>query len=490
MVKKGYFECNKCKRVFKGKRSFTHHICGTEVNQKCYICNYVYPSNQMSRHVESCQYRQYLRLYWSSIWFFFKLIMIYNDNLKMYNYIGTSETKRDFIRKMLRSDTIIGIQKHSLDLRKYKSEFLKEVENKEQKEKDFIKQQSDELNNTNDYNEQVLIEVSNEFSPSISGREIIFNFFKKRNIENSKLRSHINMRLQRFDYPTDSELLWNSYLYQKMKKIRRESIKYNEDYLKFSNLLEDIIDNNDKYKCFYCKKLILHKIKHYKICDLCEKSFNHNKTSFIYTFLNINYDTSKFKEQEENDIVFYFKNKTFEQFINNISSYIHNKVSTRSKIENDDIKDKNRKFNVKEFISEFIKEFDNDKNKEQNITDLDKGIDENDNIDDIDNNDDNKENDNDNDNKNDNMNNNELDENRTLVYKTDNEDNDEDEKEIPSKKQQNQIQRTTDMVFKSIINNPTRLKVNNVQFINNIDRYIHTVKNNKDENENNDNDNE
>ena len=476
MVKKGYFKCDTCNRQFKGKKSFTSHKCNTEVNQKCYICNFIYPTKKMSRHIESCQYRQYIKIYWSSFWFFFKLIMIYNNNLKVYNYIGTKNTKRDFIKKCLMSQNKEDNNDHGIDLRKYKSTFNNEVEIREQKEKDFIKQQSDELNNKNEYNEQVIIEVTNEFSPSISGREIIFNFLKKKNINNKKLYDRLNMKLKQYDYPTNNELSENRYLFNQIKKLRKESSKYNDFYFKFSELLEDIIDNNEKYQCVYCKKLIIHKIKHYKICDLCEKSFNNNKNSFIYNFLKINYNPLKFKEKEEDDIVFYFKNKSFEQFINNISSYIHNKILTREKIENKENENtSNNKFDVKQFMKDFIEEYDNNKDKESNdnndnIDDLNLDInDENENNSD---NDDNKENDNDN--KNDNMNNNELDENRTLIYKTDNEDNDEDDKEIPTQKQENQIQRTTDMIFKPIINNPTRLKVHNVQFINNIDRYIHT----------------
>ena len=501
MVKKGYFECNKCNRVFKGKKSFTHHKCDTEVNQKCYICNYIYPTNKMSRHLESCQYRQYLKIYWTSFWFFFKLIMIYNDNLKVYNYIGTKNSKRDFIKKCLMTQNKVDNSDHGIDLRKYKSTFDNEVKIREQKEKDFIKQQSVELNNTNEYNEQVIIEATNEFSPSISGRQIIFDFLKNKNIHNKKLYNKLNIRLEQYDYPTNEELSENKYLFNQIKKLRKESSKYNDYYFKFSKLLEDIINNNEKYQCVYCKKLIIHKIKHYKICDLCEKSFNNNKNTFIYNFLKINYDPIKFKEKEQDDIVFYFENKSFDQFINNISSYIRNKILTREKIENkqNENLNNNNKFDVKQFMKDFIEEYDRNKDKESN--------DNNDNIDDLnldiddenDNDNDNKENndndnneDNDNDNKNDNnMNNNELDENRTLVYKTDNEDNDNDEedKEIPTKKEENQIQRTTDMVFKSIINNPMRLKVNNVQFINNIDRYIHTVKNDENENENNNNNN-
>ena len=371
------------------------------------------------------------------------------------------------------------------------------------------------------------IEIEKNQFPGISLREVMIHFLNDNDYNNKYIIKRLNRRYKHRDYPTDDELKQDNEIYEGILQLRGIYHQWKSKFDDFYFILQKYKEDRNQYTCDYCKKMLFDERRHLIHCKEGKESYNKNKNKFIEKYLIKFYKYQNFSIGDSNRIIEKTKDLDYDTFINSIRGIVSKYRNYLNKIkeeyeqgykpsEDDEyidkyksfIKEKNIKskekihrkenfFEGKKILQEVIDEFDKEEElikMKENINDEDNEEIEDNKEDNDDNESDNESND-DNENDNENKNKDELDENRTLVNKTDNEDNDkeDDEKEeIKNENQFNEIQRTSDLVFKSIVKNNNKSR-NNIKFVNNMNTRIHTVINNNynnkdDKNENNDKD--
>ena len=505
----------------------SHHKCDTippnEQKDKCLICNQIIKKNHFKRHYQRCQSKEFIMTFGEIIHLIFKLIVIFNKKMKIWSYFGDNDDKKIYLYdnfSMNKQENISRKQKiESVNL-KNNINIIENEYNNELNNDIYFKEKYYEKNEMNKKKSMIIpaIEVEKKQYPGISIREVIFRFLKNNNYDNQYIIKRLNRRYKHRDYPTDDEMkvfpdIYDGILYQR-GYYRNWINKFNDFYF----ILEQYKQNRNKFRCDYCNKMIFDEKRHLIKCNKGRESYNNNRIKFIESYLIKFYDFARFSISDTNRIIEKTKILEYDLLITSIRTIVRKYINYLNKLneeyengikpttedeyydkyqsfiqkKNDNAKDKLHKkenfYEGKKILQEVIDEFDkNDRiiEMKENINDkenqeLEQDDNENDNEND-------SENDSDNEDKNDDDKNDELDKNRTLVNKTDNEDNDEESKEEINNENKNEIQRTSDLVFRSIVNNNHRSK-NNIKFVNNMNTRIHTVINNYNKDDNKDKD--
>lgn len=508
------FQCKICNRKFKNNRSLSHHKCDTiptnKQTEKCLICKNDIKKTHFKRHYERCQSKEFMSTFGKIIQMIFKLIIIFNKKMKIWSYFGDNDDKKVYLYDNFaknKQEEISRKQKiQSVNLKKntniIENEYKKELNNDI-----YFKEKYYENNEMNNKKTMIIpsIEINKVHYPGISIREIVFRFLKNNKYDNQYITKRINRRYKHKDYPTDDEMKIYPDIYEGILSLRGKYDNWIHRFNDFYYILEKYRQNKKSFRCDYCEKIIFDEKRHLINCIKGKESYNSDRTQFIENYIKKFYMFENFSISDVSRIIEKSKNLEYDVLITNIRTIITKYRNYLQKLNKEyeegiepetdneyydkykeykqhkiiNVKEKvHRKENFyegKKILQEVIDEFD----QEQRLIKMKENIDDKDNQElEQDNNENDNENDSENDSdiedKNDDKND-ELDENRTLVHKTDNEDNDEESKEEINNENKNEIQRTSNMIFKSIVNNDNRLRENNQKFINNMNTRIHNI---------------
>lgn len=453
-------KCSKCNKGFRTKQGLIHHKCDSKDNknekERCLICGSDVFKKSFHHHYERCQRNDFFKKFGEVLIMLFRIISIFNKNLKVFNYIGDKNDKKihifDNYSKKKDEDISRNEKIEMINLKSYIKTINRDVNEKHNENINFY----EKFNKKGIPNNLIPLynETKEDFFPGISFREIVFRFLKDNKLEKNKfIIQRLNSKFKYKDYPTDNEIKESSLeIYEEILRIRGLYEKWKSKFDMFYFILVKFKKDDNSFRCKYCNKVVFVLKKHLRTCEESEKYYKENKDKFIKDYIKKFYNYEKMKIEDYNRIDIQCENCNYNEFINKIPGIMikynhYNEKLQKQKeeeeqgiISNDNIFNKNkyisniskkelleRKQNNywgKLILNEVKREFDNNDNDNKDNND---NIDNKDNIDnDIKNDNDNTNNDNEN--NNDNMNNDNDDKNRILIEKTEEDDNDYNEK--------------------------------------------------------------
>jgi hypothetical protein len=123
MPGKKNYKCEQCGLTLKSQRGLTQHVNQKHADNNnnnndgefttCHICNRKFARSHIARHKKICKNNQIMAI----VNFIFKIITIYNNNIKVENYIGNDDNKKKQFMTSIITMMIINILKNSYTLR-------------------------------------------------------------------------------------------------------------------------------------------------------------------------------------------------------------------------------------------------------------------------------------------------------------------------------------------------------------------------------------
>lgn len=335
MVKKGYIECPKCNRSFKGNKSFSRHKCDTkpikEQKKTCPICKVVKQTQNYRKHYDYCESKKFLLTFGQFIYFLFKIITSYNRTLKKFNYIGDKDEQKIIIYNEKDPDNTKNLNYKekikTINLKNQRIHLNEIMENRYDNEKSIV----NELSNNSKNKEfiPVVMEIKQRFFPGFSIREIVSRYLNDEEIDNKKIMKRLNVKYKYRDYPTDSEIRNQSEeLYNDLITLRGNYPKWKHQFDKFFFMLKEYKNNNNSYRCSYCHKFVYSEKRHLINCDEGKTSFILNRDKFIKSYLIKYYNFDKMSQGKEWTIMTKSEGLNYEEFLTQFPKIL----KTRSKI--------------------------------------------------------------------------------------------------------------------------------------------------------------
>lgn len=370
--KRGYVYCPKCTRPFKNAKALVKHSCDIKAKKEdnmepCHICGAKKEKRNLIPHLKACQFRHFKFTLWPIFNFFFRIVSAFNLGIRSINYLGCKREKEFLLKRQLRkirARTTLGYTPSANARRTFFRRMLA---------KRYYKATEEARNAFPDAPETLInfiTEVEKELKPSISARQIMYDYLKERDVYNEKIYNYVDRKLKLKDYPTDNEIDVGDGDVATKVAVLRDAYDYNEDYQKLKSDLEGYINNNEEIRCRYCKKIIKLQKKHYRVCKTAQEEFYKDKIGFMKDYIQKFYNPLKLKEEEENDAIYLFLDLNYETFLSKIGNYFISHKKTIEKIEenkknNLKINNKNiKKHTNKDIFNEILNEI-NDNNKKK-----------------------------------------------------------------------------------------------------------------------------
>ena len=399
-------KCSGCKKVFKSVKGATQHkkscpcLIKKENNNKIeyeeiedeelkkelieekknYICEFCLNfinKKKKKIHTKICHKKMFFNVYLKFLDFLFKIIIINNNKIINNNIINNINDKKILIKKYLIENEKDEEKIKEIEKEYEKKDFLKnnykifkkiinEIKLNEIKEKYKILNDCNiEINKENEKenNKKILLIniAENQLTPLISFRKIVFLFLQNNDLTNKRIKKRINRRYKKRDWFTDSEIkqIDNETIAPKIANLYINNEEYENSFNKYYDMLISFKNDPQKYECFYCKKYILNKFKHYRKCEKARESFNNNKAFFFYNFLDKNFDEKKLKKINEREIIKKYLNKDFDFFINNIHENITDVLKFEINYEKEKEKEIYKKLKIKKLDEKKLKNISN-----------------------------------------------------------------------------------------------------------------------------------
>ena len=94
-------KCSKCNKGFRTKQGLIHHKCDSKDNknekERCLICGSDILKKSFFNHYQRCQRNDFFQKFGEILIMLFRIISIFNKNLKVSNYIGDKNDKKIYI---------------------------------------------------------------------------------------------------------------------------------------------------------------------------------------------------------------------------------------------------------------------------------------------------------------------------------------------------------------------------------------------------------
>lgn len=357
MVKFGNVECETCGQEVKKKQLNRHKCVKKDPNrlEKCNICGKEVHFRHYSEHYKRCRTRDFWNQHKKFFFHLLRVVRRFNREIRRSRYIGTRNEQKKLIADQM------GLESKNVDLRK-NQKFLLEVAKVEE---------SETLKNARETAEEYDMDLENmenvdaikdaiSFSiPRISCRQIIFDFLERINLTDQKVHDIIDKKLIKKDYPTDEELMENETLFNEIKTARNEC-GYNTYYEKFYYMLVNYYKDRDTAKCPFCAKFVLHLKPHLRKCNPYRKHFYENEEETIKFYLNMFHGAKQWEECKLYDYVNYYKQYSFNYFIETIEKRLKNRRAFMERIAEGKRRfaEMNACKNKKEFVRNLIAEVD------------------------------------------------------------------------------------------------------------------------------------
>lgn len=357
MVKFGNVKCETCGQEVRKKQLSRHKCVKKDPNrlEKCNVCGKEVCFRNYSTHYRSCRTRDFWRQHENFFLHLLRVVRRFNREIKRSRYLGTKENQKKMITDQM------GIEGKNVDLRR-NQEFLLEVAKVEESEtlrnaKETAEEYGMDLEKME--NSDAIKDAISFSIPRISCRQIIFDFLERINLTDKKVHDIIDKKLIKRDYPTDEELMENEALFNEIK-IARNECGYNTYYEKFYYMLVNYYKDRDTSKCPFCAKFVLHLKPHLRKCNPYRKHFYENEEETIKFYLNMFHGAKQWEECKLYDYVNYYKQYSFNYFIETIEKRLKNRRAFMERIAEGKRRfaEMNACKNKKEFVRNLIAEVD------------------------------------------------------------------------------------------------------------------------------------
>lgn len=354
MVKKGYIQCETCKRSFKNKQAIASHKCIKKaplVSLKCMVCGATVLNDHFNRHVERCEAKQFFLKHRSFFQFFIGLIKRYNSSLRR----RERRTRRN---EALDEVTALTLGHPEIDDKLYKELVRTQIE--EMRKKANIEAFKEARKVGIAFKKGIPLEVIKDaikgLTPRISGRQIIYDYLGDKKMFNESIRHRIDKRFGNKDYPTNKEILPDIKLFNVLNQTRANT-GYKDVAEKYYYMCVRYFHDPYSYQCKFCEKMILKPRIHIKVCSSFKHAFEDNKREAIKDFMTLFY-----KDKLKDDMAYW--QDWFEQFSLNflfgtVDEHIKDKVKYQKKIEEGRRKfheEQRTPFNAKDWVKEISSE--------------------------------------------------------------------------------------------------------------------------------------
>lgn len=348
MVKKGYVECEKCKKVMK-KTAKRGHKCVTVDPLrpiKCLKCSKEVPAMEFGRHQRICETRAFCHQHMSFFRFLKELIIKANADISRRHRHHLKEAARaEYLSTLLEDETltpevrtgVLGIATET----KRRAEDLEAL--KEAKSEGIVFSESIPID--------VIKDTMKGLNSKISARQIIYEYLADNGKLNDQVKERINNRLKKKDFLTNKELLCNPQLFNKIIQVRVVT-GYKERAQRYYLMLERHFNDPSAFKCPFCSKYILDVKAHIGRCDEFKQCFDVDKETSIKKYLDTCY---KSKGEQREYFINYYKQYGVSYFIDTIGTHIQNRDAFREKIEagkRQFAKETSKPFNPSEMVKE------------------------------------------------------------------------------------------------------------------------------------------
>lgn len=357
MVKFGNVKCLTCGQEVKKTQLSRHKCIKKDLNrlEKCGICGREVCFRNFSRHHKSCRARDFWKLHEKFFLYFLRVIRAFNRELKRDRYLGTKDQKKKIIMDQA------WVRKEEANIKKY-PKLLAEVVRFGEEEvmedvNEIARKCGVELGNLEE--EDAIRDMIRCSPPGISCRQIIFDYLREIRIVDGKVLYLIDRKMVKKDYPTDEELEENEELYKDIIEARKES-GYANYYEKFYFMLAEYYQHRDAGKCCFCGKFLSSMKRHLKRCAYYRKHFYENEAEAIRFYLFKFHEAALWEEYKLNDYIDYYKQYSFNYFVETVEKRLKDKNAFMAKIEEGrrKFREMNSCMNRKEFLRNLIAEVD------------------------------------------------------------------------------------------------------------------------------------
>ena len=366
--RKKHFWCKICGKHFQKKQGFRAHKCfkTRETTIYCCFCENDRNYKNFYKHQEFCFKKKFFALFGVFLNFLFRLIKKYNNSIYYNYYLGfDSDIKNIVLQKKIegindekeKKKIIKEFQNDENKFIKDNHDLLNEIKNDiKNEEKNKLKNLSEDINinDENEINKLRKIDgiIERQHVPYISFRQIVIDFFNSRYPPNNLVINKLNKKYKKNDFYTNEEISKiNEEKAIKIFALMYDSHEYQLKIKSFTNKLIKFADGESINECIYCRKIIIHKYKHFLKCKKMKNLFENKeneekKYEFFNQFLNYYFKNKKYSIKKVNNN---FENENFEYFVKNIRKYIENE----EKFEENKRKEENKK------IYKFLNDNDN-----------------------------------------------------------------------------------------------------------------------------------
>ena len=369
-------KCELCGKSFKSTKYLNQHKCSVEApkveapkveapkveaqkakpvepkNKNYVVCpncfKDIYKKNY-ARHNVICSSHDIVTKFLPAFLFVARLIKAYNNKIKQENYLGKGVEKKRLIyeyfagEKEETTETKGAI--NSINLNEHRGLLGLKLTEKEAKEISKVEMYT-KIKKIKNYPLKNIIETNNGFNPSISARQVIYEYLDSIKIYNEMLNKKIERTIGEDDFYTDVELFnFSPEFYVNVMRLRRT---YEENYYKafgeFLFKIKEVTENPEKFQCQWCLKYFKNLRQHVNKC----KKFKENYDSFPHETIDRFLFTFYYNIEPEDysAIDNYFNKRPCGDFLKNISYYIKNRIDFVKQ----EMKEKEKEEKVKQLL--------------------------------------------------------------------------------------------------------------------------------------------
>lgn len=350
MVKFGFIKCENCGKEVKKTKQNQHKCFKHEEQEVCPICSLKVSAKHYNEHYNRCRGKEFWVKFKPCFLFILKAIRRFNISMKKAAFQGSRFERQSFLDLNSIPGSLMQNRELFNKLGKERENKILEEDKKRAKEMgiDFDKLYlSDAIKDT----------ISDNF-PGISVRQIIHTFLKNNKIGDRDLYDRIDMKLYKYDYPTDEEIQSNLLIWTKIEKLRN-IYRYNEMFQEFYHLLYECYHMPYNHKCQYCLKYFINIKNHYKVCEEFKKAFYKNRDVVITDYLKLFDCYNKWSTAKVAYYLDYYRESSHEYFLDTIKAHVKNRRKFLDKVQIKENEERRQRGEVrlgKRFVCDLINE--------------------------------------------------------------------------------------------------------------------------------------
>ncbi|MBO7695326.1 MAG: hypothetical protein J6T10_22105 [Methanobrevibacter sp.] len=350
MVKFGYIKCENCGKEVKKTKQNQHKCFKHEEQEVCPICGLKVSAKHYNEHYNRCRGKEFWVKFKPCFLFILRGVRRFNLNMKKAAFQGSRFERQSYL-------DLNSIPGSLLQNRELFSKLGQERENKALEE-DRRRAKKMGIDFDKLYLSEAIKDTASDNFPGISVRQVIFTFLKNNKIGDDKLYNLIDMKLYKYDYPTDEEIQSNLLIWTKIEKLRA-IYRYNEMFQVFYHLLYECYHMPYNHKCQYCLRYFVNIKNHYKVCFDFKKAFYKHRDAVISDYLKMFDCYDKWSSAKVAYYLNYYKESSHEYFLDTIKAHVKNRRKFLDTVERKENEERRQRGEVrlgKRFVCDLINE--------------------------------------------------------------------------------------------------------------------------------------